>query len=260
LDGAAIHDETASYKTKGAMGWTGPVREPGAWARALPSMGMAGRTEHGRFTTLAAEVQLRLRILSIAIALTVGAFAGEAQTRTTPQDPQIPTFKVQIWGSILDDFSARMLRYSELRTELERELPPFPVAAYPKEIRRAQKALARRIRVARAGAHQGDMLTPPIGTEFKKILCLEMDADTWTSIMDDNPGEFSNHINGTYPDKRPLSSVPPNILARLPPLPDDVQYRFVGRHLILHDTRANLILDRLPDAIRSVNCDPADSR
>ena len=62
-----------------------------------------------------------------------------------------------------------------------------------------------------------------------------------------------NGINGTYPGKRPLSTVPANILARLPRLPDDVQYRFLGRHLILHDTRANLILD--PYAIRCADCD-----
>ena len=28
-----------------------------------------------------------------------------------------------------------------------------------------------------------------------------MNANTWAAIMDDNPGEFSNQINGTYPDE-----------------------------------------------------------
>ena len=233
----------------------GIVHESAAWLRSCLGW---HRGPNARACTPAVEAQLS--ILSIAIALTFVAAADSAQTPSTPQDPQIPTFKVQIWGSILEDFSARMLRYSDLRAELERELPAFPIAGHPKEIRKAQRALAKRIRAARAGAHQGDMLTPAIGAEFKKLLCHEMDADTWASIMDDNPGEFSNHINGTYPDKRPLSSVPPNILARLPKLPADVQYRFVGQHLILHDTRANLILDRLPDAIQFVNCDASDSR
>jgi hypothetical protein len=44
--------------------------------------------------------------------------------------------------------------------------------------------------------------------------------------------------------------VPPNLLAALPELPDDVNYRFLGRDLVLHDTRANIILDEIPDAIR----------
>ena len=43
--------------------------------------------------------------------------------------------------------------------------------------------------------------------------------------------------------------MPINILAALPKLPDDIEYRFLGRHLVLHDTRANMILDRIPCAV-----------
>jgi len=50
-------------------------------------------------------------------------------------------------------------------------------------------------------------------------------------------------INRAYPTGKPRASVPAGILALLPTLPDDLQYRFVGRALILIDTRTNLILD-----------------
>jgi hypothetical protein len=82
-----------------------------------------------------------------------------------------------------------------------------------------------------------------------------MNANTWAAIMDDNPGEFSVQINGSYPDGKPLSTVPPNILAVLPTLPDDIQYRFLGRHLIFFDTRASVILDRIPYAIQCTDSD-----
>ena len=36
----------------------------------------------------------------------------------------------------------------------------------------------------------------------------------------------------------------------LPRLPADVWYRFLDRDLILHDSRANVILDRIDDAIK----------
>jgi hypothetical protein len=39
------------------------------------------------------------------------------------------------------------------------------------------------------------------------------------------------------------------LAALLPKLPDDIEYRFLGRHLVLHDTRANMILDRIPCAV-----------
>ena len=45
-------------------------------------------------------------------------------------------------------------------------------------------------------------------------------------------------------------TVPPNILAALPKLPEDLEYRFVNRTMILLDTHANLIVDFVPNAIQ----------
>lgn len=109
--------------------------------------------------------------------------------------------------------------------------------------------------MARAEAKQGDIFTPTISVAFRKALLLEMNANTWAAIMDDNPGELSVQINGSYPEGKPLSTVPPNILAVLPRLPDDIEYRFLGRDLILLDTRASVILDRIPYAIRCADSD-----
>jgi hypothetical protein len=177
-----------------------------------------------------------------------------AQPATTNQTRDTPDFTVQVWGYIVADFSARVGDYAELRSELEKGLPALTVTDDPADIGRAVRALAKRIRVARAGAKQGDIFTPSISVEFKKVLFLQMDSNTWAAIMDDSPGEFSNEINSTYKEGKPLSTVPPNILAVLPRLPDDIQYRFLGRHLILLDTRASVILDRIPFAIRSLDC------
>jgi hypothetical protein len=56
-------------------------------------------------------------------------------------------------------------------------------------------------------------------------------------------------INGQYPDTVPVSTVPPQVLAALPRLPDDVEYRFIGRRLILLDVHSNLIVDYIDDAL-----------
>jgi hypothetical protein len=204
---------------------------------------------------------MRLKHAFFAIAFMV-LFSSVVtpQTPTTNQDRGTPDFRVQVWGYIVADFSARVGSYSELRSKLEKGLPPLTVTDDPAEIRMAVHALAARIRVARAGAQEGEIFTPTISFEFKKVLLLEMDASTWAAIMDDNPGEFSNQINGTYPEERPLSTVPPNVLAVLPRLPDDIQYRFVERHLILLDTRARVILDRIPYAIKYTDCEKVTCR
>ena len=48
--------------------------------------------------------------------------------------------------------------------------------------------------------------------------------------------------------------MPPKILLLLPDLPRDVEYRFVGRHLILYDVRANMIVDDIQYALRCKGC------
>ena len=114
---------------------------------------------------------------------------------------------------------------SNCATSWSEDYPALTVTEDPAEIRSAIHALATKVRVARVEAKQGDLFTPAISLEFRKVLIVEMNPDTWAAIMDDNPGEFSNQINGTYPEDKPLSTVPPNILAVLPRLPDDIQYR-----------------------------------
>jgi hypothetical protein len=188
------------------------------------------------------SLALVLLVLSVSIA--------SPQTPQTVPDRRPPDFRVQIWGDVGDDFSTRVWSYAGLRTELERGLPPLRVTNDPVEIRRAVRARAARIRVARARAKQGDVFTPSITAEFKKVLVLEMDANTWATLMDENPGDAATPINGTYPAREPFTTVPPNILAVLPRLPDDIEYRLMGRDLILLDTRANVIIDRMRHAIR----------
>jgi len=187
--------------------------------------------------------------LATAVFIVLGSVAY-AQAPTGDRSRDTPDFTVQVGGYIVADFSTRMSRYADLRRTLETGLPALTVTDDPADIERAEHALATQIRAARRGATQGEIFTPAIGMEFRKALLLAMNADTLVAIMDENPGAFSHRINGTYPKRRPLSTVPANILALLPRLPDDIQYRFLGRHLVLHDTRANVILDRLPCAIQ----------
>ena len=190
-----------------------------------------------------------LRHTSLAVLLLLYAPAGYAQIPGTSAGDARPNFTVQIWGNIAAAFSDRIETYLTLRHSLEEGLPPLMVTDDPADIGRAERTLARRIRIARASATQGDLFTPDVGADFRRVLLLEADSRTRAAIMDENPGTFSIQINGSYPKERSLSTVPANILAVLPRLADDIQYRFLGTHLVLHDTRANVVLDRLPCAI-----------
>jgi hypothetical protein len=195
-------------------------------------------------------------LLSAAFAVLLAPTSiARTQTPPTPEADRQPTFRVEVWGCILADFSTRVQSYFDLRSRLEKGLPPMRVTNDVGEIRRAQRALARQIQAVRRGVHEGDIFSPAISAEFKEVLAVEMNANTWAAIMDDNPGELSHEINGIYPDGKPHSTVPGRILTALPALPDDIEYRFLGRHLILLDVRANVILDEIPYAIRCVDGD-----
>lgn len=188
-------------------------------------------------------------ILACVLIVSFEAAAG-SQTTTGPTVPRGPDFAVQVWGEVVADFSERIDRYVELRRAAEVGVPPLAVTDHWDEITRSEVALAARISRARVRARRGEFFTPTISAEFRNALRAIVDENTRAVIMDDNPGLFTDHIDVRYPKTRSYSSVPANVLALLPRLPDDIEYRFLGPHLILLDIRANVIVDRMRCAIR----------
>lgn len=190
----------------------------------------------------------------IAIALTVALpGAGGAQTSAAATGEFIPTFRAEVWADTVTDFTVRVAAYSDLRRRLERQLPPPTVTADVGQIRRERRSLARAIRVARPGAVEGEFFTAATSAQFQLVLARITDARVCAVIMDDNPGRFGSKIGGAYPDGKAFATMPGLVLARLPGLPDGIEFRFVGQELILYDARANTIIDRMPDAIGCKN-------
>lgn len=177
------------------------------------------------------------------------AHGGAALAQQPPRQVPPVEFTVEVRASIVD-FSIRMNAYAVLREKLQEGLPALAVTDDPKEIQLAERLLAERIRKARARARRGDIFTEEIRRGFRRVLRPLATRATCEQIRDDNPREFEYRINATYPKELPVSTVPAAMLAALPLLPDDVYYRFLDRDLILHDTRANIILDRIDNAIR----------
>jgi hypothetical protein len=191
---------------------------------------------------------IRLQPISLAAVLVIlVASSAYAQVPTVTAGLAATPFRIQVWGDLETDFGSLISSYYKLRGRLEKGLPALTVTDRPAEIGAAQLALATRIRAARTG--EGEIFTAAISGSFKEMLILEVDEGTMAAVMDDNPGEFAHQINGTYPDAMPFATMPVNLLAALPRLPADLEYRFTGHHLILVDTRANVILDRISCAI-----------
>ena len=177
--------------------------------------------------------------------------ASIAAAQTPRDDPATPHFResVIVRPVVQADFETRVLDYFVLRTALEEGLPALHVTDNRAETIEIRRQLARRIRRARSGARRGEIFTPEISAEFRRILQAETTPEVLATLMDDNPGRFSHRINGDYPKRKTLSTMPSTFLLVLPALPAGLEYRFLGPHLILHDTKANVILDTMSCAI-----------
>jgi hypothetical protein len=159
---------------------------------------------------------------------------------------------------VVKEFSERMDKYVDLRKKLEAESPKLPEKAEPEQIQAHEKQLAARIKTARAAARQGDLFFPAVAERIKSIVRAEMtgpaNEPARKEIKDGNPkiegGPTSVRVaaNADYPDGQPVSTMPPTLLLKLPAAPKGLEFRFVGRDLVLMDAKANLILDYIKDA------------
>lgn len=172
---------------------------------------------------------------------------GDARPPVRSQEPTNPQAKTMV------EFQEDVKAYAALRQKLESSLPPLPTDATPEQIDTRQRALAELIREARKDARAGDLFDPPMQavarTLIGQIFSGPDGADLKAELMDENPGRIAVTINGRYPDTVPLSTVPPQLLAGLPKLPSEIEYRFIGRALILFDARAHLIADIMENAV-----------
>ena len=194
-----------------------------------------------------------MRSFCAALIVVIGFPAlGAAQIPANP-DPSQPDFSLVVEGTFdaetLAAFNKRVQDYAALRKRVEAGLPPLKITTDADEIETFEHRLAERLREVRE-SRRGQLFVPRMEGQVKRMLELRVDAATIAAIMDDGPAEFDVDINDTYSKRRPLATMPPNILLRLPDLPPDMEYRFVGRHLVLRDARANIILDEIPHVLR----------
>ena len=155
---------------------------------------------------------------------------------------------------VLQDFKERVDAYVALHKKAASEGPRLKESNEPAEIQNAQDALAARIRAARTGARPGDIFTAEVRVKFRQLLYPETKgakgADAKAILKDDAPAAVPLKVNAKYPEGAPLPTVPATMLMNLPVLPEQLEYRIVGKLLILRDTSADIIVDFMANAIQ----------
>lgn len=155
--------------------------------------------------------------------------------------------------SPLERFQRSIEDYLALRREAESHLPPLEVTPTPQRLQQSVDALAAEIRHSRAGL--GAFLTPDVRHVFRARLRRAFEAAGCAEAVHRVTSEKEHRqppiVGATFPWKT-ATSTPLCVLAVLPTLPPELQYRFVSSNLVIVDVDADLIVDVLMDAIQTV--------
>jgi len=190
-------------------------------------------------------------IRKVAIAAMVIALAA---TQAFAQTPDPGTEAVQA-------FERATRVYVQMHRRLESQIGPIQLNTTVPELNRIIQELAAAIRAERPDAKQGDFFTPALATELRARIynALRKNGFTACDVRDHERRDNERwdtidlsrvvlRVNGTFPWVLATAMLP-CVIAALPPLSPELQYRIVGDTLVLIDVHASLIVDLLPRAL-----------
>jgi hypothetical protein len=168
------------------------------------------------------------------------------------QKPAEPTTRDRESAAVME-FEKRVQDYVALHKKIEAMAPRLPQEATPQQIDDALQQLSQGITKARAGAKPGAVFVPAMQERIRQTLKKAFSGpdgkDLRASILDENAIGAPVRVNGPYPDEIPLTTMPPTVIAVLPKLPEELEFRFIGDRLILFDHHAHLIVDYVDRAL-----------
>jgi hypothetical protein len=156
----------------------------------------------------------------------------------------------------LAQFHQSLTQYMALRDVAVRHLPALKISEDMGKIRDAMDARAAAIRMFRGNAAPGAIFNPVVSELFRGRIRETLAQHGYATNQMISDGEDENGlpavatVNGRF-DWDTAVATPPCVLAVLPTLPRELEYRFVLADLALVDIEANLIVDFLADAIEA---------
>ena len=164
--------------------------------------------------------------------------------------------------AVPQEFVVSVNRYVEMHRLVTAPLGPPEMCADAEELLRQEWAFARAIREARPYAREGDIFTPEVARYFRAVIAevgWERGLDLVGEVED--AAEWDTEaavveVNAPIPwNAGPMMW--PSVLAQLPELPPELEYRFVGRDLVLVDLFGSVVVDVLRDSLPIV--EPSES-
>jgi hypothetical protein len=168
--------------------------------------------------------------------------------QSAPAKPAADTPVVNETGAATKQFLDRMQEFAAFHDRVDNTVPRLKETPNPEEIAAREKALADALIKARPEAKEGDffvasyrpILLRIIRQDFAKRSAVDRKA-----LIVELPKGLKLGANQVYPTTLPLATFPANLLKALPELPKILEYRIVGRDLILLDNKGNVVVDVL---------------
>ena len=183
-------------------------------------------------------------LLALGLCLATVSLAGDdASQRVNPR------------AAALQEFSERTREYMHLHERVAAGLPTLPDDATPEQIQEHREKLTPGIRAARRAARQGDVFTAPVVPQFRAAIRRDLQSrDTRDALaaLQEVPATQTLRVNAPWPSHAARATVPPRMLKSLHRLPEGLEYRLIGRHLVLVDSGANLIVDFITNVVPSM--------
>lgn len=172
---------------------------------------------------------------------------------TAAQDPLKQPKPHPADQKLIDAFNSHVKDYLKQRDLARKKLPALSKDAKPEEINAYQEKFVKELQGMRAGTMQGYMFQAPFAEYVRTIIKTEFPpadkAEIKQTILEADTKGVPLRVNYPYPETKELTQIPPTLLLKLPTLPKEVKYRFVGRHMLLVDTDNGLIVDYMTNAL-----------
>jgi hypothetical protein len=153
----------------------------------------------------------------------------------------------------VENFDKQIKSYVQLRNKVKDNAPKLSKDSTPEQIEAYRTTLEQSLRAARAGAKRGDFFTAAAADYIRRTLKHEFQGkdrrELRDTIFETELQGVVLRINYPYAQSAELSEMPATLLAKLPQLPKELRYRFVGRNMLLVDRESNVIIDYMPEAL-----------
>jgi len=175
-----------------------------------------------------------------------------APTLLSASSPQTAA-SVPAESAAIKQFDDAIAKYMAMRNKLRSEVTGPVKDSSSTQVTDASDALAGAIQRARQNAHAGSIFAEPVATVIKRRIAdtvrTEKLAPVLADIDDEGAPSLAPKVHLRLPVSAQMATMPPALLKVLPALPKELEYRILGRYLVIRDVDASLILDYIPAAV-----------